>query len=60
VLVFNYRGYGRSEGHPTPHDINNDGECIIDYLKNEKVFFCFTSLYMLLLVLHSMLRHHCG
>jgi len=35
-LIFNYRGYGRSEGWPSPYALQKDGEALIDYLKRRK------------------------
>ncbi|CAH0491574.1 unnamed protein product [Peronospora farinosa] len=34
VLVYNYRGYGRCKGSPSPSMHNLDGLAIVDYLKN--------------------------
>lgn len=34
VLVFNYRGYGRNGGWPSPEANNSDGEAVVAYLKN--------------------------
>mmetsp|Transcript_36501 Transcript_36501/g.42009 ORF Transcript_36501/g.42009 Transcript_36501/m.42009 type:complete len:185 (+) Transcript_36501:837-1391(+) len=36
LFVWNYRGYGRSEGSPYPSKMLEDGEMIIDYLRNER------------------------
>mmetsp|Transcript_31152 Transcript_31152/g.49968 ORF Transcript_31152/g.49968 Transcript_31152/m.49968 type:complete len:876 (-) Transcript_31152:1462-4089(-) len=35
VLLYNYRGYARSEGWPSPTKVRADGEKIIDYLIEE-------------------------
>ena len=36
MFVWNYRGYGRSEGSPNPSKMFEDGEMIIDYLRNQR------------------------
>ncbi|KAG6961769.1 hypothetical protein JG688_00008928 [Phytophthora aleatoria] len=36
VLVFNYRGYGRCKGSPSPQMHNLDGIAIVNYLKSER------------------------
>eukprot|EP01022_Parablepharisma_sp_SALTPOND_P028483 TRINITY_DN71038_c0_g1_i1.p1 TRINITY_DN71038_c0_g1~~TRINITY_DN71038_c0_g1_i1.p1 ORF type:complete len:560 (+),score=41.95 TRINITY_DN71038_c0_g1_i1:670-2349(+) len=36
ILLWNYRGYGRSKGHPTPENILADGEAVLQYLKDIK------------------------
>lgn len=33
VFLWNYRGYGRTKGSPTPQKFKRDGEIIVDYLK---------------------------
>jgi len=33
VLLWNYRGYGRSEGIPDPTALKKDGEAIVEYLR---------------------------
>ncbi|KAF4034295.1 alpha/beta hydrolase fold [Phytophthora infestans] len=38
VLVFNYRGYGRCKGSPSPAMHNLDGIAIVNYLKSERGF----------------------
>lgn len=35
-FVWNYRGYGRSEGTPHPTTMYSDAEMIVDYLRNER------------------------
>jgi len=35
VFLWNYRGYGRSTGTPSPHILKKDGEYIVDYLRRE-------------------------
>lgn len=38
IFLWNYRGYGRSSGTPSPDALRRDGEAIVDYLrKNLKV-----------------------
>jgi len=32
VLLFNYSGFGRSEGHPTPRAVASDGNAVIEFL----------------------------
>lgn len=34
VFIWNYRGYGRSTGSPTPEGARIDGEAIVDYLRS--------------------------
>jgi len=41
VLIWNYRGYGRSHverwfsgNYPSPANIREDADCVLDYLKN--------------------------
>jgi len=36
VLVYNYRGYGRCKGSPSPQMHNLDGIAIVNYLKSER------------------------
>ena len=36
VFLWNYRGYGRSQGSPSPSALMRDGETIVDYLRNER------------------------
>ncbi|GMF12633.1 unnamed protein product [Phytophthora lilii] len=36
VLVYNYRGYGRCKGSPSPGMHNLDGLAIVNYLKSER------------------------
>lgn len=36
VLLWNYRGYGRSKGSPSPSALKSDGKCIVDYLRSIK------------------------
>ncbi|CAH0482426.1 unnamed protein product [Peronospora belbahrii] len=36
VLVYNYRGYGRCKGSPSPAMHNLDGLAIVEYLKTER------------------------
>jgi hypothetical protein len=36
VMLWNYRGYGRSEGSPTPKLLLADGELVVKYLKEER------------------------
>ncbi|KAG7392571.1 hypothetical protein PHYBOEH_006337 [Phytophthora boehmeriae] len=36
VLVYNYRGYGRCKGSPSPQMHNLDGLAIVNYLKSER------------------------
>ncbi|CAI5721662.1 unnamed protein product [Hyaloperonospora brassicae] len=38
VLVYNYRGYGRCKGSPSPAMHNFDGLAIVSYLKTERGF----------------------
>jgi len=34
MLLWNYRGYNRSGGYPTPNNILSDGECVVQYLRD--------------------------
>jgi hypothetical protein len=36
VLLWNYRGYGRSQGFPSPDALKKDGEAIVEYLRTKK------------------------
>ncbi|EGR32957.1 hypothetical protein IMG5_065700 [Ichthyophthirius multifiliis] len=36
LMLWNYRGYGFSQGNPNPKDIFSDGEIIIKYLREEE------------------------
>ena len=36
VLLWNYRGYGRSKGSPSPSALKIDGEAVISYLHTER------------------------
>lgn len=36
MFVWNYRGYGRSEGSPNPAKMYEDAEMIVDYLRNQR------------------------
>jgi alpha/beta superfamily hydrolase len=36
VFAFNYRGYGRNKGIPSPHANNYDALAIVEYLKTER------------------------
>lgn len=36
VLVYNYRGYGRNKGKPSPGEHNLDGLAIVEYLKTQR------------------------
>jgi len=36
VLAFDYRGYGKSEGHPTEAGVYRDAQAVYDYLKGRK------------------------
>ena len=36
VMLWNYRGYGRSQGRPVPKKILEDGECVVRYLREER------------------------
>ena len=36
VCLWNYRGYGRSEGSPNPSAIKKDAEHIVAYLRTKK------------------------
>lgn len=38
VLMWNYRGYGHSEGRPSTIHFQRDGEGLVDYLRNVKHF----------------------
>lgn len=33
VFLFNYSGFGRSQGHPTPATVADDGNAVIEFLK---------------------------
>lgn len=33
VLLFNYSGFGRSQGHPTPRALASDGNAVIEFLR---------------------------
>ncbi|EAR92059.2 alpha/beta hydrolase family protein (macronuclear) [Tetrahymena thermophila SB210] len=35
LVVYNYRGYGCSEGTPTPQNLFKDCECLVDYLRQD-------------------------
>lgn len=35
VLLWNYRGYGRSTGKPDPNSFRRDGEAIVDFLRHD-------------------------
>lgn len=35
VFIWNYRGYGRSRGLPSPDALRRDGCAMIDYLRDE-------------------------
>jgi len=35
VVTWNYRGYGRSQGKPTPDNFKQDIDAILDYMKNK-------------------------
>jgi len=35
VLIWNYRGYGRTKGSPSPDILKTDGEDLVAYCKNE-------------------------
>lgn len=37
VLLFNYAGYGRSTGKPSPPRIAEDGDCVINFLKSKGI-----------------------
>jgi hypothetical protein len=34
VMVWNYRGYGLSNGNPDPVNIRKDAETILEYMRN--------------------------
>eukprot|EP01017_Pseudomicrothorax_dubius_P015640 TRINITY_DN1793_c0_g1_i1.p1 TRINITY_DN1793_c0_g1~~TRINITY_DN1793_c0_g1_i1.p1 ORF type:complete len:632 (-),score=173.61 TRINITY_DN1793_c0_g1_i1:116-2011(-) len=34
VLLWNYRGYGRSQSFPTPYRLRRDAEAVVDYLRS--------------------------
>lgn len=34
-MMWNYRGYGYSEGSPTTGLIEKDAQCLVDYMKDE-------------------------
>mmetsp|Transcript_5508 Transcript_5508/g.5237 ORF Transcript_5508/g.5237 Transcript_5508/m.5237 type:complete len:173 (-) Transcript_5508:306-824(-) len=36
LFVWNYRGFGRSTGSPTPAKMYEDAEMIVEYLRNER------------------------
>jgi len=36
ILIFDYRGYGRSEGAPSESGLYLDGEAVIDYLRSRR------------------------
>lgn len=36
VFLWNYRGYGCSEGKPTPYNIAKDGVTVVNYVRNIK------------------------
>jgi len=36
VFIFDYRGYGRSQGHPTEHGMYRDAAAAFDYLRTRK------------------------
>lgn len=36
LFLWNYWGYGRSQGSPSPRDLLNDGEDVLEYLKETK------------------------
>lgn len=36
IMMMNYRGYGRTQGAPTPDTLKVDGEAVVDYLINVK------------------------
>jgi len=33
VFLFNYSGFGRSQGHPTPNTLASDGNAVIEFLR---------------------------
>lgn len=35
VMAWNYRGYGRTKGTPTPYNLKTDGESMIWFMLNE-------------------------
>ena len=35
ILLWNYRGYGRSEGYPTPAGLCSDGEDVMKYVRDK-------------------------
>jgi hypothetical protein len=37
VAIWNYRGYGRSQGSPSPKSIRKDGEYVIKHFKEHFV-----------------------
>jgi len=37
VCLFNYRGFGRSTGHPTPSALTEDADAVVDFLKRRGV-----------------------
>jgi len=36
IMIWNYPGYGRSQGKPTPDRILNSAECVYKYLREER------------------------
>ena len=38
LFVWNYRGYGRSQGNPNPAKIYDDAELIVEYLRSQTNF----------------------
>jgi hypothetical protein len=36
VFLWNYRGYGRSGGSPSPENLKQDGQAVVEYLRNTK------------------------
>ena len=45
VLVWNYRGYGRSNGHPSPKHLTKDSDVILKYLKETMGLRGFIGVY---------------
>jgi hypothetical protein len=35
VMLWNYRGYGRTKGNPNPQNIKSDSLSILNYMKKE-------------------------
>jgi hypothetical protein len=35
VILWNYRGYGRSTGSPSPKKLINDGEVLINHMRDK-------------------------